>query len=385
MDYPQLYKQLNQAIIDADGKLTADTQAFINEFTAALAANGYVINKDAEQQLTAYLTAMRGAVRTNITHATTALTPKSLQSKKVLALTKRAFTERWHDGLTLSDRLWTWESDTKSSVLKVVQNHIKVGAAVNKTLYEMQYAIERSASPFEVVSNNSSRWTAKLAKEAKFTIYADSPEVRADWQKTLKQVEKYIFKLKETGTRHSAITMLDNIKAAIKKGDELAVDKALKWWLYDKQLYNLKRIARTEMATAAHRAVIASTLNDETIIGYQWRLSSAHKDFDICDYYASVELGYGKGVWTKEKVPQQKAHPHCSCLLVPRVIKINQTGFKNFEAYVATLPPEQYNALVPQWARQEIKNGIPLKKLLRGDGMGVITQREFKTININAD
>jgi hypothetical protein len=58
-----------------------------------------------------------------------------------------------------------------------------------------------------------------------------------------------------------------------------------------------------------HNAVIDSTHDDSTIIGYQWRLSGSHKIFDICDYYANIDMGLGKGVWTKDAVPRHKAHP----------------------------------------------------------------------------
>jgi hypothetical protein len=62
------------------------------------------------------------------------------------------------------------------------------------------------------------------------------------------------------------------------------------------------------------------------VIGYQWRLSSSHPFPDICDYYAGVDFGLGRGVWPKEKVPPEKAHPHCMCSLVPRVTPVQQPG-----------------------------------------------------------
>jgi len=34
----------------------------------------------------------------------------------------------------------------------------------------------------------------------------------------------------------------------------------------------------------------------------------------------------GKGIFTKETVPHHKAHPHCMCLLIPRVTPISDKG-----------------------------------------------------------
>ena len=99
--------------------------------------------------------------------------------------------------------------------------------------------------------------------------------------------------------------------------DEL-IDKAVKYWLYDRQKYFLKRIVRTEAATAFHVSQIQATENDPYLLGYQWRLSSAHPRVDICDEWARVDQGLGAGVWSKDRVPRGKAHPHCMCYLLPR-------------------------------------------------------------------
>jgi hypothetical protein len=138
------------------------------------------------------------------------------------------------------------------------------------------------------------------------------------------------------------------------------------------------------MATAAHRAVISSTESDDSIIGYQWRLSASHPATDICDYYANIEMGLGKGVWTKEAVPHHKAHPHCMCLLIPRVTPIAQKGSKNYAEFIANTTPERRNQLLPKWASEAVDNGIDMKKLINSDGQGLISKKEaMPLLNFN--
>jgi hypothetical protein len=180
------------------------------------------------------------------------------------------------------------------------------------------------------------------------------------------------YRYQPNGSRSAAERVLSQLQEAVLKGSEELADSAAKWWLYDKQLYHLKRIARTERSTALHRAVIAGSEDDETIIGYQWRLSGSHPAADICDYYANIEMGLGKGVWSKDTVPRHKAHPHCMCLLIPRVTEIRQKGSNNYAEFISTADPERRDQLLPKWAKAALSAGTPLQNLIRPDGLGLI-------------
>lgn len=59
---------------------------------------------------------------------------------------------------------------------------------------------------------------------------------------------------------------------------------------------------------------------EEAIRFVQVRMSRTHPDADICDYHAGVDLyGLGKGIYPKEKAPLPPYHPHCRCVLAPRI------------------------------------------------------------------
>ncbi len=38
---------------------------------------------------------------------------------------------------------------------------------------------------------------------------------------------------------------------------------------------------------------------------------------DICDFYARVDIGYGKGIVPKEQMRTLPLHPHCRCKYEP--------------------------------------------------------------------
>lgn len=377
-DYPELYRQLAREILKHEGKIEGGAKQFSVKLAEKLRAQGYQLTPEIEAQLSDYLASMQGAIRTGIEAAVVVAAkaaPTLPQSAMVATLTEQAFNQRWPDGLKLSDRLWNWDQTARQGLTNVLRDAVKTGASVNKTVYDMQRTIERAhgGQRFKIVEQYADDWVKELHDAATQMIH--DPGARELWNATVADVEERVLGLKATGTRHAAERVFDQIKLAVSKGREELADKAVKWWLYDKQLYGLKRIARTEMATAMHQAVITGTEADDSIIGYQWRLSASHPITDICDYYANVEMGLGKGVFTKDAVPHHKAHPHCMCWLIPRVTQIKQKGSKNYADWLKNLAPEKRADVLPGWIGRLHKLGVPFEQLIRGDGLGPVTRQ----------
>jgi hypothetical protein len=378
IDYEALHQRLAQAIVEAADSISRDTQKFTDHFIVQLAAAGYHVSPEAQAALTQYVDDIVAAVRATIARSVAIgygkqATPSVLQSPWVLAATEDAFSARWPDGLTLSDKLWNWRKSALEGVHEQLRAGIATGDAASKVIYAMQRAIERDAGTrFEMVSNNSTQWVRSLQRAARGMIH--KPADRQVWNKTVADAQKYINKLAETGSRSASERLLSQIQQAVKTGQEGLVDNAVKWWLYDRQLYDLKRIVRTEAATAAHRAVIDATLADDSIIGYQWLLSPSHAVPDICDYYANIDMGLGQGVWTKEAVPRHKAHPHCMCALQPRVRRIKQAGSQNYVEFIQRASPDLREQLLPEWVKAALKDGMLLDQFVRPDGLGLVTK-----------
>lgn len=372
-DYVDLHRRLWQLVAEQEGKLEGGAKALVDKLLAQLQGEGYELTPDISNQLTDYLDSVSNALRQGIQSAIVLGSPTTMADALVSSLAQQAYTEQWPDGQTLSQRLWGFRQEFRQGFSDVLSQGARIGRAVNGLVYDLQRAIEAKGARFEIKHGEVEDWATRLADAGRGGLH--TPEARQAWNRMVSDVRAHLDKLVDNGTRHAAETAFKRIRIAVEAGNQAAIDEGVAWWMYDKQLYYLKRIARTEMATAQHRAVIASTETDEDIIGYQWRLSSSHPAPDICDYYASIEMGLGKGVWPKDHVPKHKAHPHCMCLIVPRVTKVRTPGALNYAEFIQGVTPERQAALLPTWARKAMAGGIDLASLIRPDGFGLMTRQ----------
>lgn len=86
-------------------------------------------------------------------------------------------------------------------------------------------------------------------------------------------------------------------------------------------------------------------MSDARIAYVQLRLSVKHPKTDVCDYHAKVDLyDLRPGVYPKADAPKPPFHPHCYCLLSPRIDLINpkpKFNPKAERAFLQTLPTEE--------------------------------------------
>ena len=383
-DYNDLYKRLWQAVLATEGKLDGDAKTFMDRFIKQLQDDGYKLSSKAKTQLNAHFMAVESSLKSGISQAIAiasvkpADVKKAMASKEVLQATEAAFVRQWQDGKNLSDRLWNFQTEMTRGIEQTLKEGARTGKSINKLVYDMQYSLERNgAAKFaETYATHADDWAMRLYDQGRLLIKTADGAV--DWKKAVELQRGLIESLEVNGTKRAAERALSQMELAVNKGSEALLSSSLRWWGYDKQLYFLKRIARTEMSTAAHNGVIDATVHDKLILGYQWRLSSSHPSPDICDYYASVEMGLGKGVYTREAVPRSKAHPHCMCLLIPRVTKIKEKGSADYGRFIQTLPAEARDKLLPKWARDAHALGTPLNQLVKADNLGLITKAEAK-------
>lgn len=376
-DYADLHRRLWRLVLTNDRAFERGARALVGRLLEELRAEGYpgALSPALEQALTGYLDGAQSDLRAGIEAATRLGSPAAMRDELVAQLAKRAFTERWPDEKTLTDRVWGWKRGFKDGFHRVLAEGSRRGASINSLVYDLQREIEsHHGATFQIAHNLTEDWATELADRGRQGIH--TPTGRRKWNEMVATIrEDYLPGLAESGTRHAAQTAFQKIVKAVEAGNLAAIDEAVAWWMYDKQLHLLKRIARTEMATAQHRAVIASAIDDPDIIGFQWRLSSSHPEPDICDYYANIDMGLGRGVWTKEAVPRHKAHPHCMCLLIPRVTPVRAAGSKSYGEFIQNVTPERRNQLLPTWAKEAMAAGTPLDQLIRPDGLGLISKK----------
>ncbi len=318
-----------------------------------------MIDEFAKTQAESVMSSVKQVIESVAAAAEISQKTKSLPVDKfVKSIARQVFEERYADGFNLSERIWNWESELKDGLKRVVSDGIRRGVGVNKLVYDMQYKIERlTRTQYKnVLAEETPRWLKQLEDAARG--YIKDPEMKEVWDKTVKQVEKYINQLSRKGTYTASKTVFEKIYEAVEKGNEKLINKAVKWWTYDKQLYRLKVISQTEQSRAYHLTQIEITKDNPYIVGYQWRLSHSHPRPDICDVYANVDYGLGKGVFPKDKVPRQKAHPLCLCYLLP---KAERKGMKEKEK--PEIPEDVLKSFAPEYVKDLEASGIKVNEL----------------------
>ena len=112
---------------------------------------------------------------------------------------------------------------------------------------------------------------------------------------------------------------------------------------------------------------------------YKWRLSPAHTRPDICDVYANVDFGLGRGVWPKDKVPRRKAHPHCTCLLIPVSGLKKEYKDKSLKEMIRENPQGFEEWLrTRKWAWELYKAGVPIEEFFDEKRLRLKTRKEMK-------
>lgn len=195
--------------------------------------------------------------------------------------------------------------------------------------------------------------------------------------KALADIRKKSSALKhETGKLES-----ENLKAAYRSlaeacGDTLnekVLERAVQTAIEERTRYYAERIARTEAARAWFDGYIARTQDDDDVWGYRWVLSSRHKfvPFDQCDVCANMNVGYGKGVYPKGKVPSIPRHPHCMCSLVDVITGQFKGQGKSIkpdgaQEYLNSLDDSRLMKLFGKEGMDAYKDGGDWQQLLRG-------------------
>ena len=377
----ELQRRLWARVRAVEGKIGRDTRAFVRRFIEELRREGYEIGPGAERALSDYFEKVHKAislgVRSAILGAAT-LVPRSMKSAFMEDMYQDAFSRRWPDGLTLSDRIWWWQDETRRGVTRILSDGIRMGESVNSLVYKIQYEIEKGAPFSTVTTDEIASWAKELMEIARSVI--KNPKMRRQWQESVMRASQYVEELSREGSHAASKRLLNRLNEAVNSGKDELIDSAVSWFHYDRQLYLIKRVVRTEMATAHHRGIIKATEEDPDVIGYQWRLSPTHPRPDICDFYADVDFGLGRGVYPKDKVPRGKAHPQCMCMIVPRVRKVKERGSTDFKGFIEGLPGSKKREIMPVWAQELERAGVPLERLIRPDGMDFVARKEIKEL-----
>lgn len=228
-----------------------------------------------------------------------------------------ALSNPWDgSGLTLSEKIHGASNTMLNDVISTLRDQIRRNKTVKDTAqalydgYKSSHVVREQQLPQYL--DELTRWTRRSRENL-------SQEELKDLQRSIRKVRYLADDLVDDRSTYNHFrTSLRELMDKLEHGSEKAAQRALQNAIEEKSRYVAERIARTEGARARYDAFIAQAGEDEDVVAYKWKLGSRHPAEDICDMYANADLyGLGKGVFPKDKVIPQPAHPHCLCHYAP--------------------------------------------------------------------
>lgn len=268
----------------------------------------------------------------------------------------QAMSESWaSDDLTLSKRLYRRSSAIRNEVADTIKQALKT----NKTVKGLAKSIFDGYGKGGIIPEASI--PKFLSKLSGINISGEAtPEAKRKERELLRSVKGKIARLDTPYVRAA----YNEVVTAVDDGNEIRLQKAIYNATQEKARYHAERIARTENARAYADGQMNRYLDDNDIVAFQWKLSSRHPRYDICDFYANADLyGLGKGVYPKDKFPRLPAHPHCMCHIKPmteldidvnkRHTNLEQAGLE----YIKSLSKQQQEVLLGVNGREQVLTG----------------------------
>lgn len=268
----------------------------------------------------------------------------------------QAMSESWtSDDLTLSKRLYRRSSTIRNEVADTIKQALKT----NKTVKGLAKSIFDGYGKGGIIPEASI--PKFLNKLSDINISGESTsEAKRKERALLRSVKGKIARLDTPYVRAA----YNEVAAAVDDGNEIRLQKAIYNATQERARYHAERIARTENARAYADGQMNRFLDDEDIVAFQWKLSSRHPRYDICDFYANADLyGLGKGVYPKDKFPRLPAHPHCMCHIKPmteldidvnkRHTNLEQAGLE----YIKSLSKQHQEVLLGVNGREQVLTG----------------------------
>ncbi len=292
--------------------------------------------------------------------------PELLTEVSRETLTRHLLDDAWaEDNVKLSRRLHTL--DVEKRVVETIQTALRNAETIRDTAMELYDGYNTGEG--ELDRSHLTKQLGKITSLASLALSGDEEAAR-EVRKAARKVKQYALNLQTPNLRTSYAELADVC------GDNLtekALDRAIRAAIEERTRYHAERIARTEAARAWYDGHIARTQDDEDVWGYRWVLSSRHAlvPFDQCDVCANANVGYGKGIYPKNRVPSIPRHPHCMCSLVDVIVgetkgqsrEMNEDGARS---YIDSLSDQQKMQLFGIEGRKAYEDGGDWQSLLRG-------------------
>jgi len=241
---------------------------------------------------------------------------------------------------TLSKRLWIASQRLTQILDRTLAEGIKSSKQIDDLVSEMQSAIDSANQSHHALEAKFGQdWMSRLHKVSSRLI--QDPSQRAKWNQAMRKARTLVEQITNEPQRNRALGILSKLSAGVTNANQRLIDSALNDHLVDRQSKYLERIARTERGIAQIRAVGDANRSDPDVIGFRWMLNTLHDhepEPDICDKLANIEVGFGRGVFSKKEFPRSVGHPNCRCKIIPVILPNKERGSVSLSSIRNELP-----------------------------------------------
>jgi len=341
-------------------ELAKNQKRFTKRFLKLLKEKGYVLTPELIREISNWIDHAQREIQNLIQFLVLIVArATSMRDEEAAKIASEIFEHRWEDGLNLSERIWNFKQEQVRIIGEVLRDGIYRGAGAKKLAYELQYALENV--PFENFQKDwLPQWLDRILEQLK--PLAKDPKgvekLKALRDKIERKVKRYARSIRNYARTKK---LIEDISKAIEKGSYELIDRAVEFYLYDRQLQRLERIARTESAYAYTETLKRYSRKLKYLKGFKWVLSKRHKARDICDVYAHADFGLGKGIFPPDKVPRVPVHPNCLCHIVPVVKREIEEEVKEFP--LPRVPKEVVKLSAPKYIQHLDILGLPWEHL----------------------
>jgi len=252
--------------------------------------------------------------------------------------------------LHLSERLYRNAQELEPKLFNILNEHI----SLKGTIEELRNKIYRG---YNIDPQNDI-----LPKVQDLPDYLQQAIKRSGYKKA--KLDRLINNIKTSRLRVAYKRLLDFLD----KEDSKAFKKAFNSALEEKTKFYAQRIAQTETFRAINYAQMADYYQKDYVEFVKFELSTHHKVRDICDFYANLDLGYGKGVYPKSKARVLPLHPFCRCRYIPLLRPLKYGKERKFEEaereFLGRLSKKEKHDILGTWKNVELwENGLSAEQI----------------------
>jgi hypothetical protein len=125
-----------------------------------------------------------------------------------------------------------------------------------------------------------------------------------------------LLRMARQSSGHVSSALLRRLQTMAHAGMEQAINGTINRVVAREAVNRASVLARAEAVRAFQHVTLKRYEQSPFVLAVRWVLSPAHPHVDICDMWATADIGLGPGVWYRSHVPWP-AHVGCLCSLVP--------------------------------------------------------------------